>query len=313
MVFRRSDSGEEAGAIQVASCPCVTGGKSGRPECLPVETVDARECVALNAFEPWLNRVLAGHARDPSGQVAGVVAAFIAEVYLQLGANTPGKASDGDQRGGESCLSAGGESCLAGPPAPEAARGRAAMGLDEDSDQEQLAAQGEESHRGASRLRGGPPAAWATVSVRGKELTVRKRPRGRGILVPLEGPDLPVVLGFLLEDMRGHAPAPQRADKRRRADRGAVELLPADKGKVVWLTAAKAWQVVYTKDDGSISRMTKHLAVPVNDRAGRPLDLAAVEEARRVLLFTARRRWNELDRSERQRYDSDLCELPESS
>lgn len=305
MVFRRGDSGEEVPAIQVASLPCVVGGKSGRPECLPVETVDARQCVALNAFEPWLNRVLAGHARDSSGQCADVVARFVAEVYVGLGGNTSGKGADGDTRGGESCL--------ASPPLEEPARGRAALGLDSDSDQEQLVALGEDPSPRASRPRAGPPAAWSTVSIRGKEVTVRKRPRGRGILLPLDGPDLPAVLGFLLEDMRQCVPEKQRPEKRRRANRQAVDLLPEDKGKVVWLTAQASWQIVFTKQDGCTSRMTRHLAVPEHDAAGRDLDPTAREDARRILLLTARRRWNELDCSDRPRYSSDLCEASETS
>ena len=305
MVFRRSGSGEEPAPLQVASCPCIVGGKSGRPECLPVESVDARVCVALNAFEPWLNRVLSGHARDSSGHCADVVARFIAEVYAQLGADSPGKCPEGDRGGGESCL--------AGPRVEGAPRGRSALGLDSDSDQEQLVAQGEDSCHGAARPRGAAPAAWATVFLRGKELTLRKRPRGRGILLPLDGPDLPMVLAWLVEDLGKCAPEEPRPAKRRRADRDAVDLLPEDKGKVVWLTAQSSWQVVYTRDDGSTSRMTKHLAVPENDPAGRRLDPVVRADFRRTLLLTARRRWNELDRSERARFSSDLCEAPEST
>jgi len=124
---------------------------------------------------------------------------------------------------------------------------------------------------------------------------------------------LAAALGILLEEMGKCASAETPPPKRRRADREAVDLLPDDKGKVVWLAAQSSWQVVYTRDDGSTSRMTKHLAVPENDLAGRRLDLVVRDDFRRTLLLTARRRWNELDRSERPRYSSELCEAPESS
>ena len=123
-----------------------------------------------------------------------------------------------------------GGSCLGSPAAAKSPLGRAALGLDDDSDMEAFVALGEDT-KPARRKTLKPPAVWSTVAVRGEELTLRRHPRGRGLFLPLEGPELPLVLGMLMADMaaRTKAGAPQRL----RADRSAVELV--DTGRVLWL------------------------------------------------------------------------------
>lgn len=186
------------------------------------------------------------------------------------------------------------------------------MGLDEDSDQEALLC-ASEGDAGTVRRRRAPPPVWTTVLVRGQELTLRRRARGKGLLLPLDGPDLPAALGLLARDMVTDAPAQPSPTKRQRTDRTAVDLLEVDKGRVVWLQSFEAWQVVFQDEGGATRRTKRHLALAEVDAGGRRLSPAERELARRRLLLAARRKWNEVDRSTRQRYGPELCEAPETS
>lgn len=299
---RRRCSQEEA-PLLVADRPCIVGGKSGKAEVLPLETVDARDCVAICAFEPWLNRVLTGQSR---GECAEVVSRFVAEVYKELGCEVCSKTSDDDAGAGASWRE--GSGC------DEAATGRAALGLDSDSDCEELAAAGSGSvTRQRSFGARAVPAAWATVRIRGQEITVRRRPRGRGVLLPVLGPDLPAALTLMRADLREGSGSEVSPTKRQRVDRAAVDLLPSDKGCVIWMAAQSSWQVVYRDEAGVTRRTRQHLAVPAVNAAGRRLSPEECEASRRSLLLCARRRWNELDRSSRPRFPSELCEAPETS
>ena len=138
---------------------------------LPTEVVDGRTCVALCAFAPWVNKALCGSAR---GACAEVVGAFIQEVYVALGYECVQKSSEDEAasgasgaesggscfgaRGGGSCPeNRGGGSCPASPAAEKARSGRAALGLDDDSDMEALVALGEDT-KPARRKTLKPPA-----------------------------------------------------------------------------------------------------------------------------------------------------------
>lgn len=185
------------------------------------------------------------------------------------------------------------------------------MGLDEDSDVEALLASGE-ADQDPRRTRVAPPA-WTTVIIRGVELTLRRRPRGRGLLLPLEGPDLPATLGLLVADLNAADSERPSPAKRQRTDRQAVDLTEGDKGRVLWLASSWSWQVVWKDCDGHCRRTTKKFQVSEFDAAGRRLSADEREEARRVLLMAARRKWNELDRSTRARYSEDVCEAAEGN
>ena len=319
------DGGGAGGAgLSVQSLPCLAGTKWGKPLVLPTEVVEGRTCVALCAFEPWVNKALCGSARGACSEVVG---GFIQEVYAALGYECAQKSSEDEAasgasggesggscfgaRGGGSCLeNRGGGSCPASPAAEKALSGRAALGLDDDSDMEALVALGEDT-KPSSRKSLKPPAVWSTVAVRGEELTLRRRPRGRGLLLPLDGPELPLVFGMLMADMAAQAKA--GAPKRQRADRSAVELVECDLGRVLWLPSQAAWQVVFRDADGAIRRTQKGFKVPTAGVAGVKLTAEQRDAARRSLLVLARQRWNQLDASTAERYKAVLLELPDSA
>ena len=336
------DSEVPGGAeMAVESMPCLVGSQWGKPVVLPTETIDGRACVALCAFASWVNKALCGSAR---GACSEVVAAFILEVYAALdpakksGDDSGGEASGGscpDSRGGGSSPvsagggscpesagfgscpeSAGGGSCPAGPPAQTALRGYDALGMQSDSDFENLVAQGQDT-KPRSRRRLAPPAVWSTVLVRGQELTLRRRPRGRGLLLPLKGPEIPLVLGMLRADMTAMAEMTVQPKagvrKRLRADRTALSLVESDTGRVLWLPSQCSWQVLYRDAEGVLRRTARGFRVPVRSVAGAFMTEAERDTARGGLLVLARQRWNQLDKSDAVRYDSTLCELEDAS
>jgi len=302
-----------AGDFRVETRLSLVGGVSGRPELLPTEVVDARECVALCAFEPWLNRVLCGHSR---GDCADVVGLFVSEVYAALGCEGLPEEDDSGEGGAVAdggAQAAHGASCGGARVGAGGGKGRAALGLDSDSECEQLAAGGDAPRRAPAGTSARAPTSWQTIRLRGEELTVRRRRRGRGILLPVAGPDLPRALSMLRAALSVDAPPTAPPKKRQRVERAAVELLPVDAGRVVWLPTATSWEVVYLDDGGVKRRTKKQLRVPTVDAFGRPLAPEKVADDRRALLLAARRRWNELDRSKLPRYAQELVELPETS
>ena len=318
----------KAGDFSVETRLCLVGGAGGRPELLPTEVVDARECVALCAFEPWLNRVLCGHSR---GECADVVGHFVSEVYAALGSEgvpeedesgEGGAVADGGAQAahGASCggaivgaHAAHGASCGGANVGAGGGKGRAALGLDSDSDCEQLAAGGDAPRRAPAGTSARVPTSWKTIRLRGEELTVRRRRRGRGVLLPVAGSDLPRALAMLRAALSVEATPAAPPKKRQRVERAAVELLPVDAGRVVWVPTATSWEVVYLDDGGVKRRTKKQLRAPSVDAFGRPLAPEQVADDRRALLLAARRRWNELDRSKLPRYAQELVELPETS
>ena len=101
--------------------------------------------------------------------------------------------------------------------------------------------------------------------------------------------------------------------KQQRTDRTAVDLLEEDKGRVVWLASHSSWQVVWRDEEGVTRRTKRHFHVSEVAAGGRRLSDDEREQARRELLLAARRKWNEVDRSNRDRYGPELCEAPETS
>jgi hypothetical protein len=294
MVFQRGKSDEfGASSVEVADLPCLRGGHVLKPIPLPVEHVDGRDAVALCAFEPWVNWALTGAYR---GDCAAVVATFIEEVHQEL--NGVGEGIAGVVPAGGSC---------SGGHASQAPRARDKLGLS-DSDDE--AANDVDGGVALKRGRRKLVCTWTTVRIEGEELTVRRRRRGKGLLLPLRGPGLLAVVSILRR--RVQESADQEAEpstpppKRQRAVREMVHLEAMDKGRIVWLVRNQHWQVIYQDEEQKERRTTSKLGVPKLDVCGQPLASQKQEKIRRQLLAQARSRWNELDRSGAPRYSADM-------
>ena len=81
------------------------------------------------------------------------------------------------------------------------------------------------------------------------------------MLLPLQGPEIPLVLRMLMADMRDQTKADVR--KRLRVDRTAVSLVESDTGRVLWLPSQCSWQVLYQDAEGVMRRTARGFRVPV--------------------------------------------------
>ena len=81
------------------------------------------------------------------------------------------------------------------------------------------------------------------------------------MLLPLQGPEIPLVLRMLMADMRDQTKADVR--KRLRVDRTAVSLVESDTGRVLWLPSQCSWQVLYRDAEGVMRRTARGFRVPV--------------------------------------------------
>ena len=149
------------------------------------------------------------------------------------------------------------------PPKP---KGRAAMGLDDDSDEADLALVPSEPP--PKKARKNAAKELRTISCRGMELTVKARDKIRGIAVPLEGPTLMAILKHLRERMTtGEIPEPDAAKSALRKE--ALEnRVHEDKGRLCWKSGESAYQILWQDEDGKTHRRTKRLAGGPERRAG---------------------------------------------
>lgn len=273
----------EAETFSVEQCWCVRSPASDTPVPLPTALVEGRLAVPLGAFEPWLNKALEGRTRVRS---VDRVVGFLAKAYEAMGA-----------------IAEAGTSPSSEPdPAVAEPKGRAALGLDSDSDEELLGQSAPPSKRppcvGAKA-----PIDWRTVVVEDVELTLRRR-KGRGLLVALDGEGLPKMLEHLVSGGDEEPMPPPVRRRRRTAEYGEVEL---DKGRVRWNERESAWMVRYTTADGRSRQQTKGFHLPSMDPSGAPLSEPTLAHHRRRLLTKARAAWNALDHSGAERYADDHC------
>ena len=184
------------------------------------------------------------------------------------------------------------------------AKGRAAMHLDSDSDEEVLAetpVDQKRQRRGAvgSHLR----SELQTVSFRGMQITAKTRDKGRGILVPLEGDSLKDILLHLRQQVSTGS-VPKADETKAKARAMAVGCRDdADGGRVRWVFSETAYHVLYRDDEGKHHRTSKDLKVPRFDMSGGALTGDAFQKARERMLSKARALWNELDKSGAPRYE----------
>lgn len=269
-------------AFAVERMFCVRTPMQEQPVVLPAVLVGGHWAVPLGAYEPWLGFALDGRARASS---AGHVVAFVNAACSAL-AEALGDGDAGD---------------TTPPPAPNAAKGRAALDLESDSDEEALEAVGREPRRSGGGARA--PPDWRTVEVQGLELRLH-RGKGRRLLIPVEGEDLAKLLSHLRQKADEEEPLATPCKKRRMRDYGES---PTDAGRVRWNEALACFLVRYRDAKGSIRQVSKGFGLPTVNACGDPLSEAEREIVRAGLLGHARRRWNELDQTDAARYPEEQC------
>ena len=278
--------------MKVEKVDCLIMGHKAPAVPLPTIKECGVTCVPINGSDHWLTQVVSGRCR---GDASLVAKEFIDEVLSVLGTAD----CDGGETGGKNAVAA--EDAGASSHTP---KGRAAMGLDDDSDEAELAV-----------VPSGPPRKarkhllkeLRTISCRGMELTVKARDKIRGIAVPLEGPTLLVILRHLRERVSaGEVPEPDLAKSAQRKE-AMSNRADEDAGRLRWLSGESAYQIMWQDGDGKVHRRTKGLQVPRQDIDGKLLSADAFRAKRMQMLHKARAMWNDLDKTITPRYkDCDM-------
>ena len=287
---------------------CVSGGSCKQPVALPVKVVDTKECVLVSAYDgaAWLPSIL-------SGQCRGVAVDVVREVQEVIMAQLHGSAAEAADsvatppyqlcRSSSDVLAAAGdeEAARAAPDAARAApnsgrKGRDALGLDEDTDEEDLF---HTPTKMKSRAAAKVALSWTTVVLDDVPIMVRKIEKGRGFLIPVED-DLEQLLLHLEKKVKEGGSA-QRS--RRELRPGTPERTCADKAKIRWSFGTDSWEICYTDEEGKKHRKVAGFNVPRSDVDGKMLSADEYKQMRLRVLQRARRQWNSLDKSSDARFE----------
>ena len=259
------------------------------PVLLPTVIDCGVTCICVNGSAGWLSQLLSRGKQD--ADCVGVVQAFCEEVYTALRVQG---------RGSSDLVPVAG---AAGQGVP--GKGRSALGLDDDSDEETLAA-ADGSHVSPTkrpRLTPQPSNDWRTVAINGLEITAKRRARGHGLLVPLVGDRLLAMVQHLNERLLSQdTTSPKKRLQRKESDPSTNARGDLDMGRVKWLFGTHQWQILWVDTDGKHHSCTKGLMVPRFAFDGSPLGGERYRSIREELLTVARKRWNDLDQSDKPRY-----------
>ena len=279
--------------MKVEKVDCLIMGHKAPAVPLPTIKECGVTCVPINGSDHWLTQVISGRCR---GDASLVAKEFIDEVLSVLGTADCG----GGETGGKNAVAAEGAGASSHTP-----KGRAAMGLDDDSDEAELAVVPRDVRGcyGPRKARKLTPKELRTISCRGMELTVKARDKIRGIAVPLEGPTLLMILKHLRERVAaGAVPEPDLAKSALRKE-AMSNRDDEDAGRLRWMSAESAYQIMWHDEDGKFHRRTKGLQVPRVDTNGQPMPPDVFKRWRMQVLSKARALWNELDKTAAERYD----------
>ena len=285
----------ESDNMKVEDVKCLILGPKAQPVPIPTIKECGVTCVPINCTDHWLNKIAGDRCR---GDASLVVKEFVDEV-LKLLATAVGCCGETGGRPLVVAEDVPAEDAPADEPEPKP-MGRAAMGLDDDSDEAELALVPSEPHK---KVRKAAAKELRTISCRGMELTVKARDKVRGIAVPLEGPTLLAILRHLREQVSaGEVPEPDPAKCARRQE--AISCRDdEDAGRLRWKFDEGAYQVMWEDGDGKFHRTTKGLKVNRADAIGRPTPAPLYKQMRTQMLSKARALWNELDKTKAARYD----------
>ena len=280
--------------MKVEQVHCVTtlGGKHA-PVPIPIMCEQEVKCVALNASSDWLTKIV---GRGCRGDAQLVVKEFVNSVLVELAIQL--HAPMVEER---SSASAGGDpATLSEPP-----KGRAAMGLDDDSDEEEVAAMARASKvrkKTSKKVDATVRQEFRTISIAGMELRAKPRWKCHGIAVPLEGDYLLAILKHLRKQLiEGEVPEPDaQKSERRKASIGNRG--DEDAGRIRWIFPSHSYEVVYADENGAKHKASKDFKVPRTDALGALLDKDTFNKARCAALQRARAFWNKNDQSDGARY-----------
>ena len=271
--------------------PAISSGADSAPVLIPTIMDGHVRCVPVTVRAGWLTQLVEQKRRTRDSKA--VVLEFCDQVETALKALAPADAPSNTSPAGD-------DSQDSGP-----LKGRAALGLDEDSDEEVLARADTGSTASKPKKLKAAVQDFVSVKVNGFVVTVKRKYRGRGLLMPLDGPKIVGLVRHLQRRADGdeRRDPPKKALKRQHSDTAAALTTDEDHGRLKWLFGTHQWQVLYTDESGRQRSCTKGLVVPRADIDGHALSESAFRRQRARLLQRARIRWNELDKTTAERYD----------
>ena len=121
----------------------------------------------------------------------------------------------------------------------------------------------------------------------------------------LDGESLRAIIRYLRQQA-STGPVPKSDVTKAKARAMAAQCRDdTDGGRVRWMFGDCSYLVMYTDGSGQRHRTSKGLKVPRLDMNGDALTGGAFQKARERMLSKARALWNELDKSDAQRYEVD--------
>jgi hypothetical protein len=278
----RAEKGTDA--VQFELLPAIRLGDKGKPIVVPTVVDGAVRCVAINAYAGWLNQLV--ESKVKSRDVVSVFCERARQGLVSSAGADEDTANDAEAEN----------------ETPK--KGRQALGLDDDSDEELLAAATPACGGSRRKTATGKTQEFTTIVVDGLSITLKRRFRGRGLLMPLGGE--------MLVDLIKHLQNQAICDERRELPRKSLKRQPSeaalcndeDHGRVKWLFGSHQWQIRYVDEMGKVHSCTKGLMVPRADFDGNILSDSSFRTIRAQMLMQARRRWNALDKRQGPRYES---------
>jgi hypothetical protein len=270
--------------------PCLYDGVTKVPVSLPVVVIHGESCVAFNQSAPWIGLALEGKTRM---EHTALISDFLDASIRTL---PPLIATDGDSPGADDMDT----------------KGRSALGLDDDTDEEDL-------HDGAAGAGGKKrrlrlPTEFIETVVDGVTFRARRRQKGPGMLVSVQGPGLTDILQYMYVKLQAGDASDIKhkrvVDAERKRARAALD--DVDKGRINWsFRAMPGWAIHYVEKDGQAKSITKGYTVPRADFDGRLFAAAEYAIRRQAVLLRARACWDSVDCSDMKRYtphseDSDV-------
>jgi hypothetical protein len=270
--------------------PCLSDGVNKVSVPLPVFDLHGESCVAFNSSAAWIGLALEGRTRmEHTALISDFVDASIRTLPPLL-------ASVGDSPGADDM-----------DP-----RGRSALGIDDDTDEEEL--HDDMVVTGGKRKRLKLPTEFISTVVDGVTFRARRRQKGPGMLVAVQGPGLTSILQYMYVKLQaGDAIAISQkrvVDGERMRARAALN--DVDKGRINWsFRAVPGWAIHYVEKDGQLKSITKGYTVPRADFDGRMFTAVEYAIRRQAVLLRARACWDITDCSTGKRYtpkseDSDV-------
>ena len=282
----KRNASREAVPVTVGIVTCIRGGMRKHWIVLETRMHCGRECASIGSRQVWLHQLLAGTMHK--SKYHHTIGNFVAE--CMEAAKTRNAALSQDVAPLQDVQPAASASSQGAP----ALAGRLSIVRKDSSDDEGMMPtkrRKKKAGRGRASISG-----FVELTVRDIEITCNVR--GRRVLVPIDTGDLGRIVSHL---------KPRAGEVATDSASGFGKLLgPGDAKRIAWRSSALSqgpgcWQIVYEDKGGSAIACRSGMQVPHMTLAGEPMNLTEQRKAAADVLKKARRTWNRLDCSDRDR------------